>query len=79
MNKHTQAGRYMRHERHVLAAVGTGGSLPEVVGRVSYRLTPGERDAALRRLEAGGAVRRDDAGNYSRDIQAWSSMRRGRK
>lgn len=75
MNRRVMAARNLRMERHVLAAVGTGGTYAAVIGRVSNRLSPGEREATLARLEAGGAIRRDDNGTMTRDIQAWVNMR----
>lgn len=78
MNIHTRARHNLRQERHVLAAVGTGGTRDEVFARVSNRLTPGERNSTLARLEANGAVIRDAEGNLTYDLQAWATMRRNR-
>ncbi len=78
MNRNVRTKREVHMERHVLAAIGTGGIRADVLSRVSNRLTGGERETALTRLEAGGAIKRDSDGRMTRDIQAWAAMRRNR-
>lgn len=70
--------RRQNHERHVLAAIGQGGSFSEVEPRISKRLTHRDIYEAVRRLEDGGAITRGENGHMTRDIQAWAEMRRNR-